>query len=320
MWKEAAIPLALAMLLSGCSGDGSNPFGSGGGGDGDDGASGGITVPESVAGNVTSMSYDADAETLTVTGVSLDEVPFEAVYTRQAALDSQFAGYEVYTAQDDPLDRHSTALVLQSAGNRFDGQVRAGIAVTGGPRNRYFGGGFFERDGDYDPPSVSETSGMVSYVGTYVGLTNVSASRDLGMLLTPDPSTPSELIPSRAAEVTGNVFINADFADNTVEGNVYDRVLDGSTSLPSLVLIATDIDANGTFAGDVEYQGDVGNDIGDYAGLFGGTDAQSLGGVLKLDEFDNDLGILDDEEEYGVFVLEQCGTAGASSSLCDDVK
>ncbi len=82
MWKQAAIPLAMMLALAGCSGDGSNPFD-----DDDDSGSGGggssITVPADIAGNVTSMAYNASKQTLTVTGVSLDDVPFEAVYTRQ---------------------------------------------------------------------------------------------------------------------------------------------------------------------------------------------------------------------------------------------
>jgi hypothetical protein len=331
------IPLALALALAGCSeGDGSNPF------DGEtpteptDPGTGGFTIPEEVAGNVTEMSYDATAGTLTVSGVTQDEVPFQAVYTRQAALDSQYAGYQVFMAQNDALDRHATALVLESSGNRFTGQVRAGALATGGPRNRYFGGGYYERDGDYDAPAVTATSGMVSYVGRYAGLTNIGV-RDYseGILIEPDPSVPDELRPSRAAQVTGDVFLNADFADNSVEGNIYNRVLvPTSQTLPSLVMVSTDIDNDGAFSGDVEFdarQTDpfwsgmdnvVGTDIGDYAGIFAGTDSTSAGGAVRLEEFDgiDDRLGMESEQEYGVFVLERCGTAAASSALCNDVR
>ncbi|MGR3323027.1 MAG: thymidylate synthase [Pseudooceanicola sp.] len=321
------MPLALATMVAGC-GDGTNPFTTG------DlpGEEELAEIPESIRGDLEGFAFNATAGTLVVYGLTLDEVPTEAVYTRQAALDAQYNGYQVYTAQDDPLDRHSTALVLQSPGTAIGGRVRGGIVVTGGPRNRYFGGGYYERDGSFDPPTVSSTSGLVSYAGAYAGLSNIGVED--GMLLPVDPSTPTELRPSRAAQVTGDVFINADFADNRIEGNIYNRtIVPTSEGLPSMVLVATDIDGDGRFVGNVEYDSfqtdptyagldpTIDNDVGDYAGLFGGNDASAIAGVIKLDEMDgpDDRLGYQGEEEYGVFVLQQCG-AGASSSVCDDVR
>ncbi len=276
-----------------------------------------VTVPAAVANDLTRLVYDPVAMTLTVEGITLDELPFSAVYTRKAALDRP--GYEAYTAQDDPLDRHSTAYVAQS---RNEGAVRAGVVVTGGPRNRFFGGGYFERDGDYTPPAVTPTTGLVTYAGDYLGLTNLRG--DGGDLLAVPAGTPEELIPDQSAEITGDVVFQADFADNSVEGNIFNRVLvDTGTALPSIVLISTAIDANGTFTGtQIEYdqtnfdgtpfpaENVVGSDIGDYAGVFGGTNASGVAGVLHLTQFDgpNDVALgTDAEEEYGVFVLDQCG-------------
>ena len=342
MATRAWIPLVLTAALAACSGDGNgtNPFAVNTAepapddtGDDDEAPPTAAGVPASLAGDVDQMIFDRATQTLVVRGLSLDEVPVSATYTRRSDLDATYAGYKVYTAQDDPLDRHVTALFLESAGSGFNGQVRAGIAVTGGPRNRYFGGGYYERDGDFDAPAISRTSGMVSYAGDYVGLTNIDA-RD-GMLLEVDPATPIELRPARAAQITGKIFLNADFADNRVEGNVYNRVLvPRGQTMPSLVLLATDIDQDGVFAGDVEfdsYQTDpelrdigqtVGNDVGDYGGLFGGPDAAAVAGIVRLEAVDgsNNIRGYEGEEEYGVFVLGKCGTSGATSPVCDDVR
>ena len=268
-------------------------------------------IPNSLANDVTRITYVPGSATLTVEGVTLDDVPFTSIYQRRPALDRN--GYEAYTAQDDALDRHNTAFARQSAN---DAAVRAGVVVSGGPRNRFFGGGYYERDGAYTPPAVSPTSGLVSYAGTYVGLTNLNG--DGGDLITPPGGTPPELIPSQAAEVTGDVFINADFADNAVEGNIYNRQLaDSGLVLPAIVLISTEIKGDGTFYGtEVEWdQGAfpadsvIGTDIGDYGGIFGGQNASGIAGVIHLTQFDgpNDPLSLENEEEYGVFVLDQCG-------------
>lgn len=331
MWKEAAFPLAVMLALAGCSGDGTNPFSKDSDPDSGEETTG-ITVPAEVAGNVSAMRYDATAQTLTVTGVSLDKVPFQAVYTREAARDADYGGYQVFMAQDDALDRHATALVLQSDGTAVTGRVRAGVAATPGPRNRYLAGGYFERDGDFDPPAVTATSGMVSYAGRYAGLTNAGV-RDYGegILIEPDPSTPDELRPARAAQTTGDVFINADFADNRVEGNIYNRrFVPTNAALPSIVLVASEIDADGTFAGRVEYDLRQSNgayaglddtEIGNYAGIFGGRDASAVGGVVALNQFDGEDALgFETEQEHGVFVIGKCGTAGASASVCNDVK
>lgn len=330
-----ATAISAMALLAGCGGDGSNPFQPGGDTPTDPGTpTDGSAIPETLAGNVTSIRYDATTQRVVVEGVTLDEVPYLPEYERNAALDANYNGYQVYTAQDDPLDRHSTAVVLQSSGTGVTGRVRAGAVQTGGPRNRYFGGTYWERDGAYDAPDVSKTSGLVSYAGNYIGLTNVGV-RD-GMLLPVDPGTPEELTPSRAAQVTGDIYLSADFADNQVEGNIYNRVLvPTGQALPSIVLVATGIGDDGTFSGgEVEYDSQqqdpfyvgidptIGNDIGDYAGVFAGQDSKSVGGGVRLEQWDgpNDMLGYDQEEEYGTFVLEQCGTAFSNQSICDQVK
>ena len=98
-------------------------------------------------------------------------------------------------------------------------------------------------------------------------------------------------------------------------------VVQPSWALPDLALIATDIATDGSFTGVIEYDGVVGNSIGEYAGIFGGPGAEGVAGGIRLTEFDgpgNPLG-LDGEEEYGVFVLDQCGTPAATAPECAGV-
>ena len=309
--------LLVLTLAAGCDSDGTNPFDRDDPTDpGDPGDQPSGDIPETLAGDVTRVSYDPAQNTIVVEGLTLDDVPFSAVYTRAPALEANVPGYQVYTAQDDPLDRHSTAFAGQANNS---GAVRAGVVVTGGPRNRYFGGTFYERDGSFVPPA----GGQVTYTGRYAGLTNLDGSTE--DLLPVPPGTPPELVPDQAAEVTGDVFMNADFADNSIEGNIINRQLEGSTTLPSLVLVSSEIASNGTFFGDVEFESSdplsgpnpVGSDIGDYGGIIGGPDGEGLAGGIFLGEFDglgDQLGI-EDEEEYGIFVLDRCGTPGAADPL-----
>jgi hypothetical protein len=200
------------------------------------------------------------------------------------------------------------------------------VTVSGGPRNRFFAGGYYERDGDYDPPEGTGTSGMVSYAGTYAALTN--GNGDGGDLAPVPAGTAPELVPTEAAELRGDIFLQADFADNAVEGNIINRQLvDSGTALPSVVLVRSGITDTGTFEGSVEYeQRDFPNDnvtgsaIGSYGGTFGGTDASGVAGLVKLEEFDgpnDDLGF-ENEVEHGVFVLDQCGQA-VDAAICANV-
>ncbi len=324
MKRYLAVLLGSALLYA--CGSGSNPFTT----DADDGnGTGGnnpsVTndIPTALAGDVTRVTYDPAAMTLTVEGLTLDDIPFSATYARRPGKD--VAGYEAYTTQNDGLDRHSTAYVAQS---NNAGAVRASVVSTGGPRNRVFAGGFYERDGGYTPPAVSPTSGLVSYAGSYVGLTNVDG--DGSDLIPVAPGTPPELIPSEAAEITGDAFLQADFADNSVEGNITNRVLvDRGTPLGSIVLVQTGIEADGTFSGtQVEYdllaypgENVVGTDIGDYGGIFGGPDASGVAGIVQLDQFDGpndeELGF-EAETEVGIFVLDQCGQP-VDASICANV-
>ncbi|WP_238364314.1 hypothetical protein [Mesobacterium pallidum] len=318
--------MATCALLVACGeGDGTNPFS----GDTetneestDSTNTGEVEVSAAIRGDLDAIYYNALQNTVVVEGLTLDEEPFNTLYTRRADQDANYNGYHVYMAQDDPLDRHTTALVLQSGGTTFEGVVRAGIAVTGGVRNRIFGGGYFERDGDYEPVPTGPDEGLVTYAGKYAGLTNIGLY-DYTILQVPDAGTPNELRTTRAAQTTGDIFINVDFNDMEVEGNVYNRRLEhNGLALPSIVLIATELGDDGVFNGaSIEYEGVINKDIGDYAGILGGPESRALGGSLKLDEWDGEgdpLGY-ENELEWGVFVLERCGTQHSNESVCSQV-
>jgi hypothetical protein len=281
-----------------------------------------ITIPAAIAGNVTRVRFDATAGTLVVEGINLDNVPVSTTYTRKPALDQN--GFIAFTSQDDALDRHFTAYAGEV------GNVRAGVVSTPSPRNRSFMGAYFERDGAYDPPTVSSTSGLVTYAGTYIGLTNIGDPAGSDLIST--TVTPTQLQPGQALITQGDTFLNADFADNSVEGNIFNRqLLDTNRvsvgNLPSLVLVVTSIDANGSFEGTVEYDnsdplsGTTANTVvGSYAGIFGGVDSSEVAGAIDLTQFDgtgNPLGF-ETELESGVFLLTQCGAANASA-LCSQL-
>lgn len=293
--KRLMLGIAAVAVVSACSGG--NPFVTDEG-DGDGGTPGQPTVPESIAGDMESFAYDPVAKTLTITGVTLDDTPFTAVYTRRPALDRP--GYEAYSVQDGSLGRHTTAYVQE-----IDG-TRGVIAVSGGQFGHYFGGSSYERDGAFDPPDTTVAGGLVHYAGNYVGLLN--APGDGGDLLPVDPSTPPEVRPGQAAEVTGSIFITADFSDLSVDGIIYDRVApDSGMALDDLELHPAEIASDGTFTGDV-MQDNGAIDRGDYGGIFGGQDSSAVAGSLFVQDHVDGVPNID---EYGLFVLGQCGTPSA---------
>jgi hypothetical protein len=280
------------------------------------------SIPQNLSLNLASVSYDAENGTLVMRLTSLNAGTLDATYQRTPALDRN--GYQAYTLQDDPLDRHVTAIVARS--NDPERSVQAGIAADGGQFNTFFNGGFYERT---HTAFVTPTEGLVSYAGGYVGQTNLNAPGE--QLLEVEDDIDLALRPLQSAQVAGTIFLNVDFAENTINGAIVNRRFTqyGATvpgglpnTLPTITLRVGDINrADGTFYGDrVTYQNSE-MDIGEYGGIFGGTNAAAIGGVVSLSEFDgagNSLG-LTAEREIGTFVLSRCGVAGDDPVLCADV-
>lgn len=306
--------IALAALLTavGCSG---NPVaappvdGGGGGGEEPDA----VTVPVALADAIRGASYNAEDETLQLQLVGIDSTPLIATYDRRKSLD--VPGYQAFTVQEDGLDRMFIAMARQSP----DGSVRAVSAADGGQFNRYFGGGYYERTGDFDRPDIATGpgAGQVSYAGTYAGVVNGGGTGD--DLIPPPPGTDPTDLPQQPARVSGDMFLNANFGDNLVNGSITNRVLvDQDFELTDVILLPATITENGTFEGTVEGTSveDRASDVaGSYGGVFGGVDSAAVGGAVYLTEFEPTV---ENEEERGVFVLTQCGQAG-DAAVCDGV-
>ena len=314
---------ALALVVGACSG--SNPFtvvATGTGGTPTTPTTTPVTtIPAAVQGSLTSFSYTG-GQSLVVTGISLDEEDVTATYRRRTNLDilapDNSIAYEAYTAQDGPLDEHTTAYVKTIS------DVTAALAVTGGQFTYYDGGTLYTRTGAYDPVEVSESNdtGLVSYAGSYIGLSNVTG---VDTDLTPTAGTPpTAILPTQASVVNGSIFINVDFADNELKGIIYNRTLtipDPDPALvpplveilPNLILVPTPVSSDGNFNGTVEIPGRT--VVGAYGGILGGENSNALAGSLYSDNhFEDQRG---DEEEYGIFVLGQCGTAASNDpALC----
>ena len=302
--------LALGFGLSACGG--TAPFGTGTETP-TDGSVGGVDVPEALAGNLESFTYNADAETLTVRGVAADGATIESAYRRRPGLDRP--GYQAYTAQDASNGRHSTAYVASING------TQAAVVGTGVQYENVYAGGAYSSNNYAAPETGSGNSGLVYYTGRYIGLLNGPGSTE--DLTPPNPGEDPSVTTAQAAEVTGDMQITADFATSNVDGVVYNRVIadydsSGSYSpnaktpleVTDLALEGTAIQENGSFTGTVEQDNRA---VGEYGGVFGGAGATEVAGVLRVE---NHLEAFENEIEYGLFVLGQCAPP-ASGPDCD---
>lgn len=215
-------------------------------------------------GDMGVASYD-DANGTLVVQISLDgDSPLQP-YIAAGALN----GYSRFTQQDDALDRKFTAF----AGEADDGSIQAVVAMDGGQFNKFFGGAAITQN-TYTAP----TTGLASYAGAYVGLTNIGPGLNIPV------GADDSLTPFDTTPVTGTVFLNADFAGNNVNGAIYDRVFDPeglAINLQDTVLTVTDFAADGSFDGTAQLPDQVGT--GTYTGAFGGTGASHIAGIISLE-------------------------------------
>ncbi len=312
MIRNVFVVASLTALMA--CGDG-QPFvftGADANGDGTDTTDNGI--PEAIGNNVEFASFNPTTGDFTVQITSLDSTPSTVTYTRAASLD--VPGYTAYSQQEDVLDRFFVAIAAEST----DGTSTGMVIIDGGQFNKFFGGVYYEQNGSFSAPSAA--TGLVSYAGEYAGLTNLWVDESHADNLTIyDPTDPTFAgidpldLGRQPGRVTGTVFINADFTDNTVNGSIRDRFLiEHNAILPDVILTPTvgNIDpTTGAFSGTVENEDQDG--IGDYAGVFGGSGATSISGGIHIESYLDDF---DAEQEYGVFVLTQCGQPG-DAAICD---
>ncbi|MDO9524345.1 MAG: thymidylate synthase [Gemmobacter sp.] len=284
-----------------------------------------VVVPAVLKNSVNAINYNAADDAFEISLAGLDTTPVTAVWLRNTALESGLTGFRAYSVQEDPLDRMFVGLARESD----DGTTRAAMGGDGGQFNRYFSGAVYDRDGGFTPPTGTGApgSGQVSYAGDYAGLLNTGVAPGPDQLPIP-PGTDPDLEPRQPFRVSGEVFINANFSENLVNGAVYNRVIvDNGFNLDNVILIPSDIAPNGTFQGEARRSRRVDLAepvVGDYGGVFGGTNAGNLAGILSLTKvyegtngLPTDGDAIDGLEERGIFVLRQCGLSGASA-ICSD--
>lgn len=305
------LPLAASLTVAACSGPAIIGSRGDGGGGGDT-----SSIPSELSNNLKSVTFDGDTMKVDIEGG--DGNPAEVTYERDTRLD--LPGYTAYRTQETALDRLYVALGAISA----DGSVQAVTVGDGGVSNVYYAGGSYDRAGGFDAPPTDDGRGTVHYAGSYAAVTNVNAPRDGGpddVALPVSESADDSVVPWQPSRVTGDIFIDTNFTDNTVRGSISNRELvDTHTALVDVILVPTTIDPTddtdtraGTFSGDAQYA-DL-RVIGTYGGIFGGEGANSVAGVVHLTEFNPDW---ENEQEHGVFVLTQC-RPGNTSAPCADV-
>ncbi len=291
-----------------------------------------VTIPDDIKHNLTSAKVipgtGGNPDTILIAISALDTTPIAATWERYEALDTP--GFQAFKMQEDPLDRMFVALSATSA----DGSVSATMAGDGGQFNKVFQGVNYERVGGYTPPDATQSGpgrGQVSYSGKYAGMLNGGSDDAHTLEIPAERNVASEEIPRQATRVTGDVFMNANFADNAINGVVKNRVAidldltddvdsalynDGSGVALEDVILAADgtgtagnIAANGTFSGSTERPNN--EDIGSYSGVVAGTNGSSVAGGLSLDVGKVYLETGDSLDaaaiERGAFVLNQCG-------------
>jgi hypothetical protein len=305
--KNTVFAVAALVALAACEGVG--------GGDGGTGGPGDPGTPP-VTGNA-SLRGDLDAFTFNGTNALSVQLSLESDERLQPYMQSggPVNGYIQFVQQDDPLDRFAIAFAKQSS----DGSVQGVVVADGGQFNRFFGGTGVTRT-SYSAP----TRGLASYAGAYVGLLNFGPDAP-----NVPADTPDSAIPRVATPVTGQVFINADFAKNLVNGVVYNRefgVNGTGTQLADLVLIVSPVTPSGTFSGAVELDNFAA--VGNYSGTFGGQNAAAMAGMVEVGPgfllsrtLEAILGVAGDgrEREFGIFVINQCPNSQPLCAFVDGI-
>lgn len=271
-----------------------------------------INIPAALAGNLTGLNYQAGDttittdDTLTVTIAGLDSGVNSPTFTRNVALD--VPGYVAFSQQADSLSRLFVGVVAQSE----DGNLRAGVVGDGGQSTTFFAGGFYERSGGSTVP----TSGLVRYAGIYAGITNL-ADLDQDQRLANTTGAPASALPSQPRQTTGRVFINVDFSEGKLDGQILDRAFTDGEALPTVNLFEGTVDSDGLISGSGRFADTALTSAGTYAGALS-NNAVNLAGVVHLETIylptDPRDGTFD--TEVGVFVLPQCGSASATADLC----
>lgn len=290
--------LVAGLAVAGCDGTPFNEDTGGGTGGGTDSGTGGGTdggttggtaeIPAELRGNLVSASFNPTAGTLTAVVDPLDASPVTVTFVRAPTLDR--GGYQAFTYQETTSNRLFLALFRNSGDNAVSGGVTASGQFT-----EMIWGTDFKANTAFSAPA---SGGLANYAGSYVGTLNTGVP-------VPGPGAPFD--PIRPQRVQGDVLLNADFTNNSVEGGIRNRqVVETSTGLADVFLTITDISSDGTFAGKVEFNDKT--EAGTYGGTFGGTGGTAVAGAVDLKPVKSDSDLL----EKGSFVLDRCVTGAPS--------
>ena len=264
---------------------GETPGGGGGGGttgDGDgtiDGSPDSCTSSAlTCRGDVLAVSMNDDETVLSITGLPFDESPVTATYTRAAGLDvSTGSGLDFKAYVNNDSDRINDYIALYQTSP--DGSVTVGVVGIEG-YNLGYKGEFYRLNSEADLPST----GLVVYTGTYAGLMDFNGDGSL-------------------YRTSGDMEIDADYTDNVIKGFVSNRVIiELAEALPTLILNDTPL-VDGTFSGvAVSYDGGEVLESGSYLGLIGGTNAETVGGVIEVTNPKYDEANKITSRDTGVFI------------------
>ncbi|MBR2656490.1 MAG: hypothetical protein IKD58_08395 [Loktanella sp.] len=273
--------------------------------DGGSGGGGGCGTPppagsDLVVGDLTSATFDSQTEELRVQIAFSGPGPMPAFAQDGVPV----LGYLRFSRQEDALLPAFTAYAREST----DGSVQAVVVADGGQFAR-FSGGTVAVQNNY----VAPTGGSARYLGSYVGLLNLGGPTGTA------PDDAGEATPRVSTTVTGHALINADFNRLRIEGRINDRqaLIDGEmVDLREIILIEDAIATDGRFNGTVEQRNAGGNTsgVGSYSGTLGGQQANAIAGMIRLDGNFIDVPGINNEFEYGIFVLDKC-QAGTPACL-----
>ncbi|MFN3824431.1 MAG: hypothetical protein ACK4GW_00740 [Pseudorhodobacter sp.] len=252
-----------------------------------------VSAPPIVAQHLRSAAYDRAAGTLKINLASLDGSPVAADYVRDNTLD--LSGYQAFTLQEANTQRKFLALVKTSD----SGVVTGATVADGGQFQTYFGGGQYYRVDGFTMP----TTGLASYTGSYVGVLNSGEIVPGGV--------GGDLDARLSDRITGRILLNADFNETNLEvsGGIDNRMaVRTNTPLDSVVLWTAPITSDGAFAGTVRNPSNA--SVGNYGGIFAGTNASDVAGALVFRPLPGDTATI----EHGLFVLPRC--TGPADQLC----
>ena len=261
-----------AMALSACSGSTLPTFGPGGGGGGD-----GVDTPiiegDTCSGDVLAVSYDADTDTLRITGTPFDETPLPGTYVRADTINNltipfsnfdygsdNLNGFAAYENDDGFAINPYFALNQTSA----DGSVTVGqSAVADGYRSYGYGGYWIRVNEAASLPGAE----LAYYDGDFAGI--IALQGDTGAASTIQLSE-------------GDVFFEVDFTDGFIKGQTFGRTIDGDAAAE---IVFDDVAFDGTtFSGNATSVGLDNNWEGTYAGAFTGANGETLGGVFITEQ------------------------------------